>query len=50
MTEVCFNLYLEQNMIKKAVLKDQLLYVHGDFPVTFSTWPRYCELNLSKIF
>jgi len=51
MTEVYFKLYLDQNKIKKAVLKDQLLHVHGDFPVTFfHLTKKYCELKLSKIF
>jgi hypothetical protein len=48
MNEVYFNLYLEQNKMKKAVLKDQLLHVQVDFLVSFSTWKKYCELNLPK--
>ena len=49
MTEVYFNLYFEQNKIKKkAVLKDQLLHVHGNFPVTFSTWCKVLWVKLIK--
>jgi len=48
MNEVYFNLYLEQNKIKKAVLKDELLHVHVDFLVTFSTWQRVLWVKLIK--